>query len=210
MPSAVPNTGLEVIVNANWPLYRDATGSGAYYLLSGDCWLTSGKLDQGWKAATSLPRDLPHFHPREEYAAVRKAVPLKERTRAHHRSCSPIVPTELIVTEGKPALETIPGASGLEWVTNTESPLFKLESNWYLLVAGRWFTTTNLDQGRVGVFEGPAEGLFGHSGRSRTIGRACIRTGNGRGEDGGARGLGAAKDQGQQGQPAGRRRHLCR
>ena len=57
VPSAVPNTGLEVIVNANWPLYRHASGGGAYYLLALDCWLTSGKLDQGWKAATSLPGD---------------------------------------------------------------------------------------------------------------------------------------------------------
>ena len=56
-------------------------------------------------------------------------------------------PTELIVTEGKPALEAIPGTGGLQWVKNTESPLFKLESSWYFLVAGRWFTTTDLDKG---------------------------------------------------------------
>ena len=147
VPSAVSNTGLEVIVNANWPLYRDATGSGMYYLLSGDCWLTSGKLDQGWKAATTLPRGFASLPSGEEYATVRKAVPLKNCTRALPQVVFADRPTELIVTKGKPALETIPGASGLEWVTNTESPLFKLESNWYLLVAGRWFTTTNLDQG---------------------------------------------------------------
>ena len=39
VPSAVPNTGLEVIVNANWPLYRHAAGGGTYYLLARDCWL---------------------------------------------------------------------------------------------------------------------------------------------------------------------------
>ena len=147
VPSAVPNTGLEVIVNANWPLYRHAAGSGTYYLLATDCWLTSGKLDQGWKAATSLPNDFSNLPSGNEYAAVRKAVPLQNCTRALPQVVFADRPTELIVTNGKPALEAIPGASGLQWVANTESPLFKLESNWYLLVAGRWFTTTNLDQG---------------------------------------------------------------
>jgi hypothetical protein len=129
VPSAVPNTGLEVIVNANWPLYRHASGGGAYYLLALDCWLTSGKLDQGWKAATSLPGDFSRLPSSDEYAAVRKAVPLKQSTRAAPQVVFTERPAELIVTDGKPALEAIPGASGLQWVTNTESPLFKLESN---------------------------------------------------------------------------------
>ena len=32
-------------------------------------------------------------------------------------------------------------------MTNTQSPLFKLDSTWYFLAAGRWFTTTDLDKG---------------------------------------------------------------
>jgi hypothetical protein len=147
VPSAVPNTGLEVIVNANWPLYRDAAGSGTYYLLARDRWLTSAKLDHGWKVATSLPRDFANLPSSDEYAAVRKAVPLQKSTLAPPQVVFADRPTELIVTDGKPALEAIPGTGGLHWVTNTESPLFKLESNWYLLVAGRWFTTANLDKG---------------------------------------------------------------
>ena len=147
VPSAVPNTGLEVIVNANWPLYRHAASGGTYYLLARDCWLMSGTLENGWKAATSLPQDFNSLPSSDEYAAVRKAVPLKKCTGAAPEVVFADRPTELIVTDGKPALEAIPGAGGLQWVTNTESPLFKLDSTWYFLVAGRWFTTTNLDQG---------------------------------------------------------------
>ena len=145
VPVAVAGTGLEVIVNANWPLFRHPTGP-VYYLLARNRWLTSGRLEDGWKAATSLPADFSKLPSGEEYAAVRKAVPPK--------SSGPLPqiivakqPTELIVTDGKPALEAIPGTGGLQWVTNTESPLLKLESYWYYLVAGRWFTTTDLDKG---------------------------------------------------------------
>jgi hypothetical protein len=52
VPSAVPSTSLEVIVNANWPTYRAPAGSGSYYLLDRDRWLTSSRLEQGWNAAT--------------------------------------------------------------------------------------------------------------------------------------------------------------
>jgi hypothetical protein len=44
-------------------------------------------------------------------------------------------------------LESIKGTEGLQWVRNTESPLFKLGANYYFLVAGRWFSTPNFDKG---------------------------------------------------------------
>ncbi len=147
VPSTVPSTNLEVIVNANWPTFRDPTGAGTYYLLDRDRWLTSTKLDRGWKAATALPASFANLPANEEYAAAREAVPLQKSTRAVPQVLYADRPTELIVSDGKPALEAIAGTDGLQWVKNTESPLFKLGSNWYFLVAGRWFTTANLDSG---------------------------------------------------------------
>ena len=64
------------------------------------------------------------------------------------------------LTDGKPVLETIPGAGALKWVSNTESPLFKLDSTWYVLIAGRWFTTRGSRQGLMVVLEGPAGSIF--------------------------------------------------
>ena len=55
VPSAVPSTSLEVIVNANWPTFRDSAATGAYYLLDRDRWLTSAQLDW-WPDAGSLRR----------------------------------------------------------------------------------------------------------------------------------------------------------
>ncbi len=147
VPSAVPSTTLEIIVNANWPTFRDPAGSGTYYLLDRDRWLASSQLEKGWKAATSLPSSFANLPSTPEFADARKAVPLQKSSRPVPQVLFADRPTELVVTDGKAVLEAIPGAGGLQWVKNTESPLFKLGPNWYFLVAGRWFTATNLDSG---------------------------------------------------------------
>jgi hypothetical protein len=147
VPSAVPSTNIEVIVNANWPTFRDPAGSGTYYLLDRDRWLTSSQLEKGWKAATSLPASFANLPASPEFADARKAVPMQKSARPVPQVLFADRPTELVVTDGKAALEAIPGADGLQWVKNTESPLFRLGPDWYFLVAGRWFTATNLDSG---------------------------------------------------------------
>lgn len=147
VPAAVPSTNLELIVNANWPTFHDAEASGTYYLLERDRWLASSQLEKGWKAATSLPAGFASLPANPEYADARKAVPLQKSTRPVPQVYYADRPTELIVTEGKPALEAVPGTNGLQWVTNTESPLFRLGTRWYFLVAGRWFDTPDLDSG---------------------------------------------------------------
>jgi hypothetical protein len=143
----VPGTWLQRVVNANWPLFRSTGSKEAYYLLERDSWLTSTKLEKGWKAAKSLPADFSDLPDEPPYAAARAAYPLKAVAGPVPQVLFASVPTELIVTDGKPAAEPIEGAKGLEFVRNTESPLFRIEDRWYYLVAGRWFTTGKLDRG---------------------------------------------------------------
>jgi hypothetical protein len=147
VPSEVPGTGLEVIVNANWPTLRDTSKGGAYYLLQRDRWLTSKKLHKGWKAAKSLPDGFARLPEGDEYAVMRQALPLKKSDQPLPKVLFADEPTELIVTEGKPDLEAVAGAAGLVYVANTENPLFQLDGTWYFLAAGRWFTTMRLDKG---------------------------------------------------------------
>jgi hypothetical protein len=49
-------------------------------------------------------------------------------------------PAEMIVFEGEPKLEAVPG-TGLEWASNTDSDVFfhKETKTWYILVSGRWY-----------------------------------------------------------------------
>jgi hypothetical protein len=56
-------------------------------------------------------------------------------------------PAEIVVLDGKPEGREIAGTDGLESIVNTESPLFRLDGTYYLLVAGRWFSTEDLARG---------------------------------------------------------------
>ena len=136
------DTGLKVVVNANWPMFQDPA-SGAYYLLNRDLWLTSSDPASGWQPATTLPAGFETLPTEGEHAAIRQAVPLTRSSQIVPDVIYVNRPAELIVTDGVPRLEAIPGAGGLEYVSNTASPLFRLEQTWYFLVAGRWFTTAN-------------------------------------------------------------------
>jgi hypothetical protein len=144
--AGLETTGLQVVANANWPTFFDPAQQ-RYYLLNRDLWLVSGRLDEGWKAAKSVPMGFERLAVDGEHAAIRAAVPARKWDRAAPKVIHVVRPAELIVTEGKPKLARIAGAEPLETVTNTESPLFRLEKQWYFLVAGRWFTTTRLDKG---------------------------------------------------------------
>ncbi len=140
----IPDTGLQLVVNASWPLFTDG---GHYYLLYRDRWLTSGELKGGWTAAQALPEGFAKLPAEENFAAVRAALPLKPDAGAAPGVIYADVPTELIVTEGPPDVVAISGTDGLGYVRNTESPLFKLGADWYYLTAGRWFKSSQLERG---------------------------------------------------------------
>jgi hypothetical protein len=146
VPSPIGGIGLQRIVNANWPVVKDTMG-GNFYLLEGDRWLSSSRLEGGWKPVTTLPAAFSGIPDDDEFKALTAAVPAKPSSRPMPDVVFAKVPTELIVTEGKPALELIAGTDGLQWVKNTESPLFKVGPQWYFLVAGRWFSSSNLEKG---------------------------------------------------------------
>ena len=49
--------------------------------------------------------------------------------------------------DGKPQGREIAGTGGLESIMNTDSPLFRLDSKYYFLASGRWFSTKDLARG---------------------------------------------------------------
>jgi len=140
----VPETGLELLVNANWPVFTDGDEN---YLLYRDHWLVSGALEGDWTFAQTLPQGFSRMPDEENFAAVRAALPLKAGVGAVPQVLYVKTPTELIVTDGQPDVVPISGTDGLGYVANTESPLFKLGDDWYYLSAGRWFRSDQLEQG---------------------------------------------------------------
>lgn len=142
VPTAAGATdpSLMYTLNTNWDLFF-APGTASYYLLHDGSWLTTSNLDKGpWAAATTLPAALSTLPSEENWNDVRAAVPGVPATVVPTVFVS-YQPAELIVTDGDPKLEAIPG-TGLFLVTNTESKLFLDAENgqYYFLTAGRWFS----------------------------------------------------------------------
>lgn len=143
-PVATGKTDLQFVLNTNWDLLQD-TASGKYYLLNGDTWLSSTDVLKGpWTAATELPASFSTLPADENWAEVRKAIPAKPVANVPKVFTS-IEPAELIVTDGAPKFEEIPGTK-LARVGNTQSVLFRDSAGgkFYLLDAGRWFSASEL------------------------------------------------------------------
>ena len=138
----LPDTGLKLVVNANWPLVTDAKSS-VYYLLDREVWLTAHKLAGPWSATSKLPNGLTHLAKDGEHAMIAGAVPAPQTTQLPSSVNYREKPTDLVVIQGEPQLEEIPETGGLSYVKNSDSALLKFDGTWYYLTAGRWFSTAD-------------------------------------------------------------------
>ena len=136
---------LMFVANTNWDIFFDTEGVG-YYLLNQESWLTTKDLIKGpWSTAVTLPGALTSLPANENWDDVRKQIPGKPDKNP------PLVlistePAELILTQGEPKYNHIPGTKLLR-MSNTDSVVFydSGDRNNYFLVAGRWFRAAKLD-----------------------------------------------------------------
>ncbi|CAN7540843.1 SH3 domain-containing protein [Rhizobium sp. LjRoot98] len=138
--------GLSFVANTNWDLFKiDATG--AYYLRDEKNWLTSTALESGWVEADTVPDLISKLPADENWKDARAALP---PVRFSENSVPKVfysdTPAELMIFEGQPVLEAVPG-TGLEWVSNSTGAIFyhTASKTWYTLLSGRWFSATSLD-----------------------------------------------------------------
>ena len=141
----VPGSDLLFATNTNWDVFLDP-GARKYYLLNGRSWFSTDDLSNGpWIPASTLPPSLSKLPADDNWSDVRAAIPGEPPNER------PVVyvsnePAELIVTDGAPELEQIPG-TGLMLVVNTDSNLVynAAGKEYYLLSAGRWFKSSRLE-----------------------------------------------------------------
>jgi hypothetical protein len=144
--SAIGDTGLELISNANFPVFRD-TQTGMYYLLSGDYRYAAAKLTGPWGTVADLPTAFRKIPARGEFATLAAVAAAAPKTGTAPTVITTPKPAEIVVLDGKPKGRPIAGADGLESIANTDSPLFRLDGTYYLLASGRWFSTKDLQRG---------------------------------------------------------------
>lgn len=144
--SPIGGTDLRVALNTNWDVFAHGR-SGAWYLRIDDGWISAPSLRGPWTPAGPLPADFAQLPDDENWADVRAALPGR---RLDAGDVPEVIvrqaPAELILIEGSPRLDAIPGTR-LAAVANTESDLFlcRTDGRYYYLVAGRWFAADTLN-----------------------------------------------------------------
>jgi hypothetical protein len=144
--TGVGDTGLELVGNANFPLFHDKK-AGTYYLLTGDHRYSAAKLAGPWTTVAELPAAFRRIPARGEFAPLAAVVATAPKPGAAPGIITTFKPAEIVVLDGKPQGREIAGTAGLESIVNTESPLFRLDGRYYLLASGRWFSTQDLARG---------------------------------------------------------------
>ena len=141
--SPIKDNELKYAVNTNWDIFQH-TATGMYYLRNDTTWLRATDLQGYWSNAGKLPDSFNKLPEDDNWKDVRASLPgtpAKKLPKVYVTND----PSELILIDGEPKYEPVPN-TGLLWISNTESDLFRLgkDGPTYYLVAGRWFTAPGL------------------------------------------------------------------
>jgi hypothetical protein len=132
----IPDTKLEYAVNTNWDLFR--YNEKYWYLRNGEQWLKNKELGGEWKYDNSLPSHFKKLPDDGNWNEVKAAMPPTKSKEDEPTVFVSDRPAELILIDGAPLYRAV-GVPGLEYVDDTESDLFRYETEFYYLVSGRWF-----------------------------------------------------------------------
>ena len=149
----VPETELQRVLNTRAVILLDPK-TRKYYLNVMDGWLEASDLTEGpWSYAEKTPKGMKEITEQikeQQKQRTEEGTKNPSLEQAKKEQKIPDVhislgPTELIVTEGTPQFERIPGL-GLEFVKNTSANIFLEASSrdYYILVSGRWFRSKSL------------------------------------------------------------------
>ena len=142
--SPIKDNELKFAVNTNWDVFQDARTS-VYYLRNESSWLRAADLNGPWGPAGKLPDSFMKLPADDNWKDVKQNLPGKPAASVPTVHVA-YAPAELILIDGKPKFEPVPGTR-LLWISNTESDLFAMGTDGplYYLVAGRWFRAPNFN-----------------------------------------------------------------
>ena len=145
----VKGTGIEVLVNINWDVFREEGKEKPIYLRYQKQWLSSGSLSGPWKWAKELPQGLWRLPEGKMWSEVRKSLPSGPSTLKRPKTSEPKVfftdkPAELLLFEGAPRWSPI-GKTGIEYAVNTKQEVLRYRDRIYCLFSGRWFSASGFN-----------------------------------------------------------------
>src|SRR5262249_5292036 len=109
-------------------------------------WLTAAALNGPWQQTRRIPADLSKLPADDHWDDVKKMVPPPPPSGTVPQVFYSNVPAELLSLRGAPVYSPIQKTQ-LLYVTNTDNDLFlhNGERQFYLLLSGRWFLSTQLE-----------------------------------------------------------------
>jgi hypothetical protein len=146
--SPIRDNDLKFAVNTNWDLFQHGPTQ-TFFLRHESAWLKASKLEGPWSTAGKLPESFSKLPAEASWNEVKAALPGKSLSgKDVPEVFVSTKPAELILVKGGPLYSPVTG-TGLFWVSNTESDVFRLGKNGtvFFLVSGRWFSAPD--------FEGP-------------------------------------------------------
>jgi hypothetical protein len=148
-------TSLQKILNSQALILLD-TQNRRYYLNVMDGWLSADSLEGEWSFTSKIPDDMKEMtktlqEKQKENAPEGSTPPSLKQTNKEGKLPAIHVtfgPAELLVTNGPPKFEPLPGTT-LEYVKNTTAAIFRDPpgNDYYVVLAGRWFKSKSLDNG---------------------------------------------------------------
>ncbi len=138
--------GMKYVFNANWPLFQDPVTK-QYYLFDDVEWQTAKQLQGPWTYTSKIPKSLSDLKKNDNWKTVlAKAIPAPAKSGSLAMVYYSTSPAEMILFNGKPAMQPIPGTK-LSYATNTSDNIFfsSQTSQYYFLSSGRWFSAPGMD-----------------------------------------------------------------
>jgi hypothetical protein len=139
--SPIKENDLKFAVNTNWDLFQHGPTK-TYYLRNDKSWLKTADIQGLWIPAGTLPESFKKLPAEENWKDVKANLPgTSIKASEVPKVFVSQTPAELIMLKGEPKYVPVSG-TGLLWVSNTESDLFRMgqTGSLYYLVAGRWFS----------------------------------------------------------------------
>ena len=154
--ASLEGTDIEYVVNTNWNIFYYRPDE-QWYVLNEHTWQHNNYLADGdWITTDELPADFEKLALSDNWPEVQKALPARKPENPPLPFIISMEETELILLDGAPRLSVIE-ETGISYVSNTESDLFKLGDHWYFLVSGRWFSNSQLNGQWQAVKDLPGE-----------------------------------------------------
>ncbi|MDA9981827.1 carbohydrate-binding family V/XII [Gammaproteobacteria bacterium] len=143
------------VINTPFTLLLDPSSNTYYLNADAEAWYQSGDILGEWSLAKQVPAEVAKRAPKVETEAKTQQDNGQKNGQGDGRAGEPgppsrIViatePTELIVTEGKPEFTPVAGTE-LLFMSNTDSDVLLdvASQQYYVVLAGRWYISSQLD-----------------------------------------------------------------